>query len=267
VRVVPHPSAKSGKPLYNGGRKGVSVMALSVIAILILLLAVLIGSLFILGMFAANQSHNLSHSVSANSTQVDGVQLMGSINATIIGQGQAIGVEAMLFNTLDHNVTLIPGFDAYSNVTDWGSYSNNDCTNHLPVDFAIFEGYYSAQNVSLAGEPLLVAEPFPIPIPCIDFTPATSYTMLPDSTMAQVIINVTGQMRSYSENMMFGLAPFQVPPCFGKEQCSGGINVGAKGYWTGTGENYVFHLFPKGDYTVAIADVWGQLLIFHFQVV
>lgn len=190
---------------------------------------------------------------------------MGSINATIVRQGQAIGVEAMLFNTLDHNVTLIPSFGVYSNVTGWGYYSNNVCTNHLPVDFAIFQGYYSAQNISLAGEPLLLAEPYPIP--CIAYIPATGYTMLPHSSMAQVITNVTGQMGSYSENMTFKLTPFQAQQCSGGGQCSSGTYVGAKGYWTGTLGNYVFQLFPKGDYTVAIADIWGQLLIFHFQVV
>ncbi|MGD0330922.1 MAG: hypothetical protein ABSB40_10895 [Nitrososphaeria archaeon] len=38
------------------------------------------------------------------------------------------------------------------------------------------------------------------------------------------------------------------------------------GYWTGSGQDYVFHTFPTGIYTVVVFDAWGQEAIGYFQI-
>ena len=59
-----------------------------------------------------------------------------------------------------------------------------------------------------------------------------------------------------------------VQPSGGLKSITGPVNETSvlQGYWTGSGQNYTFHTFSQGTYTVVVFDAWKQSAIGYFQV-
>jgi hypothetical protein len=204
-----------------------------------------------------------------NESNPGGLILTASLNTTVLKQGEGIGVNAGLFNERSGNITLIPDYNTFSNITGWGTYSSNTCANGGPLGIAVFEGHYVLDNVTTAGAPLQLAEPYPIP--CAVYVPETRYVLLPNSSTAEVSWDsgLSGFPATSVQELTFTLGPFGGMPTnpVPGQTWSAGAGDGASGYWTGSWGSTTFSTFPVGAYTVVVADLWGQVRFVYFSVV
>lgn len=96
-----------------------------------------------------------------------GLQLQIKLNSSEVPQGGALQAHILLVNTLPESVTLQPNFAANPNIDSW-NWDDYLC-GASPVEhafgFALFQGHYTAANLSQAGAPLTFAPPVAIPCP------------------------------------------------------------------------------------------------------
>ena len=206
---------------------------------------------------------------STGETSLEGLMLSATLNATALGQGEAIGVSAELFNTLNRTLALYPQYEEYSNITGWQGYSRDDCVDYFPIYIAVFSGHVEQGNISAAGDPLQIAST--MGIPCALTFPMIEIDMQPNSSDATIVRNETtlyplanGTTETIVQNetstgtMATSLDPFQ---CVNSTIC--GNFAGAAGYYVGS----TMDEFPVGPYTVVVADLWGEALFIYFEVV
>ncbi len=252
-------------------RRGASKVLVGVA--LVLMLFDVVGLAFVF--FPPSTSGRNSSSGGLNSTPQNasltsalGLKLSVTLNSTGIRQGEAIGVTAELVNTLKEDLTLYPDFATYSNITAWGPYSTNVCNWQPILVIAVFQGNYTSGDISTAGPPLQLAEPYPIP--CAAPLTLTRITFLPGShTAAEEFVDLAGTNWTNIEDIIFSLSPFKSVISTNGQYTEGGPLDGAAGYYTAyTGGSSVvaFHQFPAGPYTVVVADVWGQTVFLRFNV-
>ena len=92
-----------------------------------------------------------------------GLQLQIQLNATQVPQEGALKAQVLLFNTLPESTLFHPNFTANPRVPAWDRYDS--LCGLSPVDhifgFALFEGHYTAANISaaLSGTPVLLTPP------------------------------------------------------------------------------------------------------------
>ncbi|MGA1975714.1 MAG: hypothetical protein ABSG92_08765 [Conexivisphaerales archaeon] len=206
-----------------------------------------------------NQTGNFDFSPeSAQVVSSSGLGMNLTVSSGSITCGGTVYANVSLFNTLDVNLTL-PLFTS-SLLTDWGHHSAYICGSDLPVQLAVFDGYYTASNFSEAGEPLQLAFPDFFP-PCPTPVPSPSgLVFLPDSGIAYGVSSypsLNGQLVTVSvslENFACGVGA-----------CDD--ETGASGYYSAsTVTNNGFLLFQFGAYTIAASDVWGDTALVHFVV-
>jgi hypothetical protein len=210
------------------------------------------------------------------------LELRIKLNATTITPGEGVLAQISLFNPLPFNYTFAPSYTAYSTIESWNEYDSFCPTATLyntVWSYALFQGSWSAGNISSAGDPLTLYPP--VYIGCPAFPIVYLLTFLPRNNTA--ITYFGGYMQA-----AVGLpVRFQLDAT--TEFCSDnqcGIGSTLLGFWNTTGlpccvqwENGTtgfqnatiyspyFHLFPPGEYTLVAEDAWGQATYAYFQVV
>lgn len=208
-----------------------------------------------------------------------GLQLQLKLNATTIQAGSSLMAQITLFNPLDENVSIfVPNLASNSTMTTWNDHdfvcSQNSMWNL--AGYALFKGHYSSDNLSSAGEPLMLAPP--VSLSCINngrglfvFLPNSSNAMVfdsPDTNQPATLWHATTNATSESCKNSF-------ESVIGRTECPVGASL--FGYWSeppsgllesgaATTSSSYFHYFPPGQYTLVVEDIWGGTFYAHFQV-
>lgn len=200
--------------------------------------------------------------ITASSTSSSGLELRVELNATTILPGQALAAHVTLFNTLDENLSLTTIGPA-SLTRQIAAWNNDDFVCGIGglasgvAGFALFRGHVSGGNLSIAPDPLQLAEV--LLVPCNALPLGDLIVFLPHSDNASV-----------SEHSAF-LYPASLnvtsPPFY--------HGSGLFGYWNRTSyaccaananaPNF-FRYFTPGEYTIAAEDLWGDRVFAYFQV-
>jgi hypothetical protein len=173
---------------------------------------------------------------------VHNLNLSMSLDNTTIMYGQMVGVSLDLWNTLNTTNTVNPS-------SNWSfPLTQHPCPLQYPMDYSIFKGYYTADNISSAS-PVPYIRPEYGAHSCFATFYVSSYVFSPNSDNA--LLNDSGSF--LPEQIKYGSY--------------------ALGYW---GYYWLGMFFPNDDplqnlppgvYTVVGGDEWEQLLILHFKVV
>jgi hypothetical protein len=234
----------------------------------------------------------------------DGLQLQIRLNSTGIQVGGALTGQVYLFNTLDTNVSLSVNFSANPNIIKW-DYLNSIC-GLSPVDhmfgYALFQGHYTPENISKAGESLMLAPP-DLHLPCPNTIYAEAYirsvNFAPKSYLATVSANASfsdvfkAQPVKMEANVTTGRCftePYQesgtvvengITMSYTTNELSFGCGADTSlyGYWTlpidpscsltvntnNTNHYCNFHPFPAGSYTLVAEDLWNDTAYAYFE--
>jgi hypothetical protein len=155
--------------------------------------------------------------------------------AALIPFGTDITVTAYLYNPL-HAFNDVSATPAENDAL-------GDCGADLFTSIEVYSGFFTAANVS-NGTPLQLFKPdeslLCVPMQLVSFVHmANNFTIFPESRIAVLNGN---QVVILNETSVIS------------------------GYWTGSGENYIYQSFPVGKYTALISDQWGQMVFFHFTI-
>ena len=201
----------------------------------------------------------------ASTMSSSGLELRVDLNATTMLPGQTLAANVTLFNTLNENLSL--PLSAPANLTSQIAAWNNDdfwCgiggLASYVAGFALFRGHVSADNLSLAPDPLQLDAV--LQAPCNGFYGSGPIVFLPHSDKAG--IPTFGPFED-STNLNVTTSCYQA--------CSRGS--GLFGYWNRT--SYAccaasanapsfFRYFTPGRYTLAAEDLWGDRVFAYFQV-
>ncbi|HVB94974.1 MAG TPA: hypothetical protein VND41_00045 [Nitrososphaerales archaeon] len=96
----------------------------------------------------------------------DGLQVQAWLNSTTVPVGRVLSATVSLSNTLDTSVSLTPDFSADSGLIALSG--NNGCTGaglDAMLNFALYQGHYTAANLSQAAIPLTLDPPVVISCP------------------------------------------------------------------------------------------------------
>jgi len=189
----------------------------------------------------------------------DGLAINLTLQSDAVGCGDTVFANASLVNMLDQNVTLPESASNYFSLDDWGSHTAYPCYNSLLLQFAVFEGYYTASNISQAGEPLQLGYPFSATCPTVDFIPG-QYVFMPQSGTAFLQYEGSTSPSEYASTTNFSLQHLFCSSGGPKSGCV--PDTGADGYYLGA----VFHNFQFGVYTIGAMDIWGDVAVAHFVV-
>ncbi len=194
----------------------------------------------------------------------DGLQLEMALNSTAMRVNGSIGGHVSVVNTLGTDVTVVVP-EPSQKMSDWSRYTNICPTSNFE-GYAVFIGRYSADNISLAGEPLTLVPPmilncvipYYVPGP-LTFSPhggpsgqTVVYAQSPSSTKEDRLLITT----------LFCNTTESGPQSFSCSWASPGL----VGYWEGgpgSPANFGFtspgfaRFFP-GVYTIMAWDVWDQ---------
>jgi YVTN family beta-propeller protein len=129
-----------------------------------------------------------------------------------------------------------------ANATSMDNPANGPCEQGQATGVEVYQGSYSAANLS-AAKALLLYDPG-LTYTCPEVFTFT-YTFSPDSDVAAVQADQ------------------------GPKNTTGPVNETStlQGYWVGSGQSYTLRTFPPGTYTVVAFDAWGQKALGYFQVV
>lgn len=124
-----------------------------------------------------------------------GLQLQVRLNATTVARGGALTAQVSLFNTLPTNVSLVPSFSANPNIAAWDNYDSLcglSSVDHT-LGFALFEGHYTATNISLAVTPMLLTPPVATGCPNVFYSEAyvQNVDFAPESYIATLSANAS----------------------------------------------------------------------------
>ncbi|MDE1830328.1 MAG: hypothetical protein KGI25_08395 [Thaumarchaeota archaeon] len=175
---------------------------------------------------------HLSHTNSIR--DISFIKLLLTTNSTIIRQGQTIGLDISLNNTASNKLVL-------NSDNNWGlpDLSFDPCIPR-PYGIAVFNGYYTEQNMTDGG-PLLIFNP-DASCPAINST--KSYVFEPESTNATV--------STCSDS--------NLPYCTYSQDMQDKIVI------SGTWDEGNLQPLKAGVYTLVGGDEWGHLVIQHFVV-
>jgi hypothetical protein len=195
------------------------------------------------------------------------------LNATTIRQGGALTAVITIFNLLAENLSVAPDYSSNSTIGHWNE--NDFICDNSPIwslaGYALFQGHYSSENISSAGNPLELAPSVVLPY-VFPFNPDL-FVLLPDSSSAAgyfavlsanpILANLTTNART--ESCTATLSTSECP-----------VGDSLFGYWNTTGALFpqnattsskYFHYFSIGEYTLVTEDIWGQTTYAYFQVV
>jgi len=165
-------------------------------------------------------------SITVKSNITGGLQLTATITPIDNPQGGNVTVVAQVYNTLSSAVTV--------NYTSMANPASGPCAQGFATGVEVFP--YTSENSNATAGRLFLYNPSLLWI-CPTLV-SYQYSFSPNSDVA----TRQGLQAQVSETSMLA------------------------GYWTGSGQNYVFQTFPPGNYTVDVFDAWGQHAIGHFQV-
>jgi len=221
------------------------------------------GSVGICGMNNESSSFDFS-SESSQITSASGLAMNLTVSSGSVRSGDTIFANVSLLNTLDSNLSL-PLVAKSSTFHDWETRSAYPCGSGLPVQMAVFDGYYTPSNFSMAGEPMQLAD-VSVTVMCSTAKPSpSSIVILPRSGIAYGVSSVSA---------LNGL-PFATSASLEHWSCSpqgvGGsvcsTEAGASGYYGSvTLTENGLRLFHFGQYTIAAVDIWGDTVLVHFTV-
>lgn len=165
-------------------------------------------------------------------TNIDGLQLTATFSP-VVAQGKNVTVSAQVYNTLSREVEV--------NATSMTNPAYGPCEQRFATGVDVYQGDYTAANLT-QGTELLLYNPVLIYTCPEVFT--FQYSFAPNSDNATVEGIPGGRVTAGPVSETSTIA----------------------GYWTGSGQNYTFHAFPVGNYTLVVFDAWGQTAIAHFAV-
>ena len=177
-----------------------------------------------------------------------GLNFSISINATNLSSNQWVEITASLNNTLSFNNNITATLNGYP-FLGYHLFPNPAGYWESPYLFVVLNGTYSAQSLIGLGGRGLAEEGG-----SAEGASPWSYRFSPNSSNATLKIYECGA------------------PCFNRTvgPYSSSASVVVRGYWATpvrTG-NYPSppHAFSPGEYTVAVGDEWGAVLVLHFTV-
>ncbi len=134
--------------------------------------------------------------------------------------------------------------------TDWAKgnwaipalrYPSTGCS--LFTNFQIFQGYYTKSNISSA-------------VPLQTINPEGPYPQCPNPLLSL----------SPEEYSVLNQTTATVGFHFKHNKDYSRLGTIVNGIYSQSGQVVHYVLFPKGVYTVAAGDLWGQMVILHFSV-
>jgi hypothetical protein len=172
-------------------------------------------------------------------------QLQVQVNATTISPGGAVRASISLLNVLPYNLSITPGYPSNSSIASWNGYDficgGGGGGGGSPIwslaGYAVFEGHYSAANISSAGRPLTMNPPIIVECP-VDVNP-DKIVFLPNSsrvvayfsqTLFENASEVVGEAAINATTMACALLPA------GYVSCDTGMSL--FGYWNSTSPPY-----------------------------
>jgi len=164
-----------------------------------------------------------------------GLELTATITPTMVIEGQNVTIVAEVNDTLSNDVEV--------NTSSITNPAYGPCQQAFFTSINVYSGNYSYDqlfNNRSNPYPLLLYNPSLV-YTCpraYDFT----YVYYADSAIATMRSQGGNETKVFRETSVVG------------------------GYWTGSGQDYTFHSFPPGDYTVVVYDAWAQKLIGYFHV-
>ena len=176
---------------------------------------------------------------SASSNSVSGLNLSLSLDSATYQPGQTITIVVNEINTLKKTNSV----SAADNWAFSGLTAGPCGTLNYPFGIAIFQGYYTAGDVS-SVTPLKLDNPdakYPCPMILAEIS---TYAFQPSGDIADVF-QLGGIDPVLTEKMNAGVQP--------------------TGYWTGS-PNAALTNFTPGIYTVVAGDEWGAMVFLHFTV-
>ena len=178
----------------------------------------------------------------ASSKTVSGLSLSLYLDSKTYQQGQQVNIVVDEKNTLKTTNII-------ASSTKWpvSGLRVGPCgTLNYPFGFAIFQGNYTAANVSSAT-PLQIYQPATYTCPMI-IGNISSYVFQPLSDTASVF--QMSESTAVFDNMAMNTE----------------FEPGPRGYWASNNIGAAFTLFEPGVYTVVAGDEWGALVVVHFTV-
>jgi hypothetical protein len=204
-----------------------------------------------------------------------GLELKVGLNSTSMASGGSVAASVSLFNSLGQNLSLTTNYAADSTIAKWNGYDFlcGEPIFSSMIGYAVFQGRYVADNLSLAAGPLQLSPP--LNAGCVTYPNPVSIVFLPGSDTA--VLYPQNEANPNQE---------QVSVVASTESCSinsagaylCGLKGGFSGYWNTAGlrgnlapqnattDSQYFHYLPDGEYTLAVQDMWGQTVFAYFQV-
>ncbi len=214
-------------------------------------------------MSASTFERSSTTSTAISTVSPSGLELRVDLNATSMEPGQTLAANVTLINTLNENLSL--PVSATANLTSQIAAWNNDdfvCgVGGLAsgvAGFALLRGHFSGDNLSLAPDPLQLAEV--LQVPCNAIPMGDSVMFLPHSEKASI-------SKDNSYVYPFNLNVTTSPPFL--------HGSGLFGFWNRTSyaccaasanAPNLFRYFTPGGYTIVAEDIWGQMVFAYFQV-
>lgn len=212
------------------------------------------------------EESSTTSSAAISTVSSSGLELRVDLNATAMEPGQTLGANVTLFNTLNESLSL--PLSAQANLTSQIAAWNNDdfaCgiggLASYVSGFALFRGHVSADNLSLAPDPLQLATVVQLCDVYLAFTQDESIVFLPHSESASI---------PTSYPIVSPITLNVTSSCSHCYQASG-----LSGYWNRTSYTCcdmnanapnLFRYFTPGEYTLAAEDLWGDRVFAYFQV-
>lgn len=208
--------------------------------------------------------------ISSHRPYPNGLEILVRANFSLIASGQAIELVAEVNNTYDEPVTVNPSV-VFGNVSEWAHNYESPCGSILPLDMAVFKGHFDSSNISQAGNPLQLI-PYQSTL-CPAIADVTKVVFQPSNDTAALYYTIYGKPPNQPLGSMSITSAVRLTGCFiATVNSTCGSEFGVNGYYTGSAgpgvgqASNTFHPFDPGEYTVAVADTWGQITFLYFQV-
>jgi hypothetical protein len=219
-------------------------------------------------------------STSYSTASPSGLQIQVRLNATSIPSGSALSAQITLFNPLNANLS-VSGGNSSSTITTWDGYDfvcNGYGREWSLAGYGLFKGHYSSDNISSAGDPLMLAPP--VGASCVTFPSPSLFVFLSGSSNATAYYpsrdNLPPEMDRFAINATTEYCE-NLRNAAGSSYTRCPVGASLFGYWSSPsfgrlegseltlGSSY-FHYFSPGQYTLVVEDVWFQAIYAHFQV-
>jgi len=236
--------------------------AVFVIAQAAVVLAVL--GLVALPLQAANESQASTSSTTSPAPTIftsavasNGLQLKVVLNATSVRSAGAISGYVTVVNTSNQSVTISPPTQS-PNLTYWSDYISICGVTGFMGGYALFQGHFTSENISSAGNPLRLWPSLPASCPGGN-NPGT-VTFLPGLGGVGKAIDPAHPLDLIRDQLNI---TSYVCTSTNSSFCSSYSLPGLVGYWSSP---TTFVSFSPGQYTIVAWDDWNQYIYIMFRV-